>query len=317
MGAATDETAVSRRAPVLTGAGVVALIAGVVPFQLRATTGSRWLTTLAALIVVAVIADGVVSWITLRRVRLHALAPADGRVGEPGQVVVTVTAPKAPVTVRSAIDTTSDPVVCDERGRASMTVIPHRRGVFHHAVFEVRTDAPLGLAGASRRVRVALPAAAFVAPALGTADVDISVHLHTSAGSEVDGGVRPSLHGSDVVGVRPYLPGDPLRRVHWATTARTGDEHVRLSSPPRDETARLVVDLGDEAGEPAERIASDLMATGAALLRAHVRLTVVSREGDAVVDAPVHDVVGLGRRLAAATCGPPIEEASPRRGTVR
>jgi uncharacterized protein (DUF58 family) len=316
MGAATDETAVSRRAPVLTGAGVVALIAGVVPFQLRATTGSRWLTTLAALIVVAVIADGVVSWITLRRVRLHALAPADGRVGEPGQVVVTVTAPKAPVTVRSAIDTASDPVMCDRRGRATMTVIPHRRGVFHHAVFEVRTDAPLGLAGASRRVRVALPAPAFVAPALGSAD-DLSVHVHTSAGSEMDGGARPTVHGADVVGVRPYVPGDPLRRVHWATTARTGDEHVRLSSPPRDETARLVVDLGEEAGEPAERIASDLMATGAALLRSHVRLTVVSREGDVVVDGRVDDVVGLGRRLAAATCGPPIEEASPRRGTVR
>jgi uncharacterized protein (DUF58 family) len=33
--------------------------------------------------------------------------------------------------------------------------------------------------------------------------------------------------GSDWHGVRPYVPGDPLRRIHWRATARHGDWHVK------------------------------------------------------------------------------------------
>lgn len=33
--------------------------------------------------------------------------------------------------------------------------------------------------------------------------------------------------GSDWHGVRPYIPGDPLRRIHWRATARHGEWHVK------------------------------------------------------------------------------------------
>ncbi|MCX7925141.1 MAG: DUF58 domain-containing protein [Fimbriimonadales bacterium] len=33
--------------------------------------------------------------------------------------------------------------------------------------------------------------------------------------------------GTDWHGVRPYIPGDPLRRIHWRATARHGDWHVK------------------------------------------------------------------------------------------
>lgn len=33
--------------------------------------------------------------------------------------------------------------------------------------------------------------------------------------------------GSDWHGVRPYTPGDPLRRIHWRATARHGEWHVK------------------------------------------------------------------------------------------
>jgi uncharacterized protein (DUF58 family) len=37
-----------------------------------------------------------------------------------------------------------------------------------------------------------------------------------------------------VRGIRPYQIGDPVRDIHWAATARTGEAHVRL----HDSTAR-------------------------------------------------------------------------------
>ena len=32
-------------------------------------------------------------------------------------------------------------------------------------------------------------------------------------------------------GIRPYLPGDPIRDIHWPATARTGEPQVRLHDP--------------------------------------------------------------------------------------
>ena len=46
-------------------------------------------------------------------------------------------------------------------------------------------------------------------------------------------------------GIRPYLPGDPVRNIHWPATARTGEAHVRI----HDYTARtkLLVILNVQA----------------------------------------------------------------------
>lgn len=48
-----------------------------------------------------------------------------------------------------------------------------------------------------------------------------------------------------VRGIRPYLPGDPVRDIHWPATARTGEAHVRI----HDYTARtkLLVVLNVQA----------------------------------------------------------------------
>lgn len=43
---------------------------------------------------------------------------------------------------------------------------------------------------------------------------------------------RVANGGTDLVGMRDYLPGDDLRRLHWATTARTGRLMVREDADP-------------------------------------------------------------------------------------
>jgi uncharacterized protein (DUF58 family) len=65
-------------------------------------------------------------------------------------------------------------------------------------------------------------------------------------------------------GVRPYQMGDPLQRVHWRATARTGQLHSRVYEPTSLAGATLLVDFHaagyPKRGEPAR---SDLAVTTA------------------------------------------------------
>ena len=44
-------------------------------------------------------------------------------------------------------------------------------------------------------------------------------------------------------GVRPYVVGDPLQRIHWRATARTGELHCRVYEPTSLAGATLLVDF--------------------------------------------------------------------------
>ncbi len=50
-------------------------------------------------------------------------------------------------------------------------------------------------------------------------------------------------HGSELGEARAYVPGDDVRRIDWALTARTGDPHVRDTIVDRELETTLVVDL--------------------------------------------------------------------------
>ncbi len=56
-------------------------------------------------------------------------------------------------------------------------------------------------------------------------------------------------------GVRPYQVGDPLQRVHWRATARTGELHVRVYEPTSLAGATVLIDFHGSGyftrGEPA------------------------------------------------------------------
>jgi uncharacterized protein (DUF58 family) len=56
--------------------------------------------------------------------------------------------------------------------------------------------------------------------------------------------------GTDLVGLHEYVPGDDLRRLHWATSARTGQLMVRDDADPA--TPHLTVVLDDIASHYAD-----------------------------------------------------------------
>ncbi|MCW2682021.1 MAG: hypothetical protein JWM62_3422, partial [Frankiales bacterium] len=49
--------------------------------------------------------------------------------------------------------------------------------------------------------------------------------------------------GTEPAEARAYSPGDDVRRIDWAVTARTGDPHVRQAVAERELETTLVVDL--------------------------------------------------------------------------
>jgi uncharacterized protein (DUF58 family) len=59
---------------------------------------------------------------------------------------------------------------------------------------------------------------------------------HVGADERVERG------GTDLVGLREYVPGDDLRRLHWATSARTGTLMVREDADPARPHLAVVLD---------------------------------------------------------------------------
>jgi hypothetical protein len=56
-----------------------------------------------------------------------------------------------------------------------------------------------------------------------------------------------------ISGLREYVPGDPLNRIHWKASARTGELHVKENEPSNVLGATLVLDMYDDAYVPVDK----------------------------------------------------------------
>jgi uncharacterized protein (DUF58 family) len=122
-----------------------------------------------------------------------------------------------------------------------------RRGVVSVGPLEVHRRALGGLAesraalGTTLEVRV-LPR---VLPVNGLPTGVRRVHI----GSDE----RVPYGGTDLIGLREYLPGDDLRRLHWATSARAGRPMVREDADPSSAQLTLLLDdRFDSYADPAD-----------------------------------------------------------------
>lgn len=61
--------------------------------------------------------------------------------------------------------------------------------------------------------------------------------------------------GGETFGVREYRPGDPLRRIHWRSSARRGELVVREMEPPGLRVAGLLLDATPPSREAADQLA--------------------------------------------------------------
>jgi uncharacterized protein (DUF58 family) len=86
------------------------------------------------------------------------------------------------------------------------------------------------------------------------------------------GDYRSTLHGegTELAQVRPYVPGDDVRRIDWNVTARTGEPHVRVNLAERVLVTWLVLDTSPSMHfGTADRRKADV-AEGVAIAVGHV-----------------------------------------------
>ncbi|TDV57159.1 DUF58 domain-containing protein [Actinophytocola oryzae] len=138
-----------------------------------------------------------------------------------------------------------------------------RRGVLAIGPLELRRPGLAGLAGA--RMSLGEVTDVRVVPrVLPVRGLPAGVRRgHVGADERVERG------GTDLVGLREYVAGDDLRRLHWATSARTGVLMVREDADPA--RPHLAVLLDDRAAvHPDADGFEDAVETAASLLTAAV-----------------------------------------------
>ena len=112
--------------------------------------------------------------------------------------------------------------------------------------------------------------------------------------------------GTELAQLRPYEPGDDVRHLDPAATARTGEPHVRVHVPERTLTTWIVLDVSPSmAFGTANRLKADV-AEGVALVVARLA---VRRAGRVALMT-----FGAGTQApAAAACLPARVDGGPRR----
>lgn len=136
------------------------------------------------------------------------------------------------------------PLESGERRSAGYRLPTERRGVIRVGpLTAIRTD-PLGLASRSHTIE-------------GVAELTVLPVVESLGGRVPGGGYDDPLAGAarpasgrsgdeDFATLRPYVIGDDLRRIHWPTSARTGDLSVRQDDPPWQGHLTILLDARSE-----------------------------------------------------------------------
>jgi len=198
-----------------------------------------------------------------------------------------------------------------------------RRGTIRIGPLEAQRLDPFGLARRRSVVTEAtrltvLPAVEVLrgVPVLGGLDDPLAgVARHTL-------GARGS---GDFSSLRPYVPGDDLRRVHWASTARAGDLLVRQDDPPWQGHLTVLLDL-DPARLDAERFERAVSAVASTIAAAaasgdRVRLLDTSGTDTGLVDArsaldPLLERLATVQRAERPGVTPPLVEDRSANGAL-
>lgn len=129
--------------------------------------------------------------------------------------------------------------------KSTVNVVPElvwaRRGVHAYAAVTVSSIFPFGLVRARRRF--ALPGEVVVHPALYAVESPRATGFDAVVGGKFKG-QRRSASGANFAGVRPIQPGDPLKQIHWKSSAKGGGLMVKTFEEELAGRIGLVLDGG-------------------------------------------------------------------------
>lgn len=194
------------------------------------------------------------------------------------------------------------PLAAGATARAAYRIPTRRRGRYRVGPLSVAVSDPFGLA---RRMTAGTGEAELVVrPRVYEIVAPVALGSRITADSE-----SPSARsvvsdlGSDFLTLRDYEQGDDLRRVHWRSTARTGELMIRQDEARWRSHAAVVIDVLPAAHD-AESFEVAVEATAsvtARLVRLRRRVEVVTSAGETLGTGgdPRHDVIDT-----LATVGP-------------
>lgn len=167
---------------------------------------------------------------------------------------------------------------------APVVVLPTRRGMSGVKDVRIRIEGPFGLVARTRRTGSGLTVAVAVP--------DQRLPLHGSPRSSAQpSDSRHLMRGSSTLDfhTREYVPGDDMRHIHWASTARLGELMVRERA--HEETPLAVV-LLDTLGADPDGHGADIAVTAAAAAALHH----LDRDADVILQSGDVRVSALGTR---------------------
>jgi uncharacterized protein (DUF58 family) len=130
-----------------------------------------------------------------------------------------------------------------ERVTRRLHIVGSRRGTFRFTTVTLRVADLFAQASGSEERKIA--AAYRVVPRTVVVRSGLSDNPSVGAARSARGLYEePSLFA----GVRPYQPGDQLRRIHWKATARVGRPVSRRYDPAREREILLAIDMQTIAG---------------------------------------------------------------------
>lgn len=243
-----------RRVPeplrVLTQVGRTVLLLAVVGVALGLLAGFAELLLLGVLCVVVLALALVIVRIPTRvRARLE-LRPTRTMAGEPGTGLLEVTNLGSLPLGSTVVEVEIDPraglapvalrvpqVAAGSAAAAEFEVPPLPRGVLRVGPARTRRTDPLGLA--LSRTTWAPPVDLYVRPRMVAIDA-----LGVGFVRDLEGTPSDEISMSDLAfhALREYVRGDDLRHVHWRSSARTGELHVRQYHDTRRSHVVVLVD---------------------------------------------------------------------------
>jgi uncharacterized protein (DUF58 family) len=127
-------------------------------------------------------------------------------------------------------------------------------------------------------------------PAL--AQLVLPAQLRTRIGDHVD---RQPADGIEFAGVRPFVPGDRLRRINWLVTSRRGALHVNQFAGERAAEIVALIDATADAGPPGDSALDRAVRGAAGIARAYTRAG--DRVGVITLYGPMRWIApGIGQR---------------------
>ena len=151
-----------------------------------------------------------------------------------------------PITRQEVVDHAEDalvsvaPIAAHRSVEATYRIDTPRRGLITVGPMAIRREDPFGLATSTRAgpdpatVLVLPKVLTLAAPTGGRTDDPLGTATRTR---------RAVDNGEDFASLRAYVPGDDLRKVHWATSARRGSLMVRKNERPRQPRCTIVLDV--------------------------------------------------------------------------